>query len=108
MRPSSQSVVERAEQIQEPSIRVFRRFIVKAISNDGTVHIDAHQVVSKNCYEHWLGTRIGTTKDPERTFQRTLTAHLTGSDGRQPFLPEEEAAILNVVRVKSVWWVFWF
>jgi len=31
---------------------------------------------------------------------------LTGSDGRQPFTPEEEAAILTVLRIKRVWPAF--
>jgi len=35
-----------------------------------------------------------------RTFQRILTSHVTGSDGRRPFEPEEEEAILKVIRKK--------
>jgi len=90
---------------QEPSIAVFRRFLVVTKVNDVIVHVDASRVVSKECYEFWLQTRIGVTNEPERTFQRALTAHLTRSDGRQPFLPEEEAAILQVVRIKRIWFV---
>jgi len=90
---------------QEPSITVFRRFLVVTKVRDEIVNVDASRVVSKECYDQWLKTRIGVKNDPERTFQRALTAHLTGSDGRQAFLPEEEAAILNVVRLKRVWFV---
>jgi len=32
--------------------------------------------------------------------------HITGSDGRKPFSPEEEAAVLQVVREKRVWAAF--
>ena len=91
---------------QESSIVIFRRFLFVTKVRDEIIHVDASRVVSKECYHHWLGTRIGVTNEPEKTFQRSLTAHLTNSDGRQPFLPEEEAAILKVVRIKRVWFVF--
>ena len=91
---------------QEPSIAIFRSFLVVTKVHDEIIGVDASRVVSKECYELWLKTRIGVINDPERTFQRTLTAHLTMSDGRQAFLPWEEAAILKVVRVKRVWFVF--
>ena len=94
-----------AAKIQESSIHVIRRFIVSTKSADGRVCIDASQVLSKKCYQQWLETRIGVTNEPERTFQRSLTAHLTGSDGRQPFLPEEEAGLLRILRMKKVWFV---
>ena len=92
-------------QPQETSLNVFRRFIICYFSSDGTKHLDARQVLSKECYQYWLNTRVGATNDPERTFQRSLTAHLTGSDGRQPFHQQEEEAILKIIRVKRVWCV---
>ena len=95
---------------QEPGIAVFRRFLDVIKVGDEIINVDASRVVSKECYKQWLKTRIGVKNEPERTFQRALTAHLTGSDGRQVFLPEEEAAILKVVRAKRVWFVlnaFW-
>ena len=90
----------------EFSIAVFRRFLVLTKIEDVIINVDALRVVSKDCYQQWLKTRIGVTNQPEKTFQRALTAHLTGSDGRQAFLPEEEAAILKVVRVKRTWFVW--
>jgi len=45
---------------------------------------------------------------PEKIFQRTLTAHLTAADTRQPFHPKEEAAILATLRSKGVWLVYIF
>jgi len=92
-----------ASESQEPSIRIFRHFIVANKRSDGTVQLDASSIVSSACYQLWLDTRIGVPNYPQRTFQRSLTAHLTGSDERQPFLAEEEAAILKVVRVKRIW-----
>jgi len=88
------------------SIAVFRAFFEVDKVDGAVVSVDASRVVSKECYEYWLETRVGVTNEPERAFQRSLTAHLTGSDGRQPFLPEEEEAILKVVRAKRVWFVF--
>jgi len=44
--------------------------------------------------------------DMEKTFQRVLTAHCTGSDGRRPFDPEEEKAILQAIRLKRQWPAF--
>ena len=91
---------------QESSIRVFRRFIATRIKEDGTVEYDASQVVSKKCYEAWLASRGIIPNVPEKIFQRSLTAHITSSDTRQPFRPQEEAAILTVLRRKRAWWVF--
>jgi len=90
---------------QKSSIIIFRAFIDWIKVGNLVVSVDASRVVSRECYLHWLQTRVGTINEPERTFQRSLTAHLTGSDGRQAFLPEEEEAILRVIRVKRVWFV---
>jgi hypothetical protein len=38
-----------------------------------------------------------------KKFRRTLSNHLTGVDGRVPFDPEEEGAILKVLRVRRPW-----
>jgi len=51
-------------------------------------------------------TRKDVPTDPAKRFQRTLTAHLTACDGRAPFEPEEEAAILSVLRQKRKWPAF--
>ena len=75
---------------------------------DGTVDYDASQVVSRQCYEAWLVSRRMIPKVPEKIFQRTLTAHLTAADTRQPFHPKEEAAILATLRSKGVWLVYIF
>jgi len=51
-------------------------------------------------------TRKDIPTNPAKRFQRTLTAHLTAADGRAPFEPEEEAAILSVLRQKRKWPAF--
>jgi len=41
-------------EIQEPSFNIFGRFIVTTKLNDGSVHLDAAQVVGKECFKLWL------------------------------------------------------
>jgi len=86
----------------ETSIQVFRRWL----TNDGTA-IDASAVMSKACFDDWCTGRSSQSSGGLcRTFQRVLTAHIAGSDGRRPFEPEEEAAILTVIRKKQQWPAF--
>jgi hypothetical protein len=88
------------------SLRVFRKFIAQVRDPvSGETSLDASQVTSKECYETWLKGRHGSLKNAPKAFQRTLTAHLTKSDGRLPFTPEEEQAILHVIRSKQQWCV---
>lgn len=81
------------------SLKVFRQFFKR--NPDGS--LDASRINSKECYEAWLGSRKGNCRRPERFFQRTLTAHISGTDGRTPFQAEEEEAILRWLRVKQRW-----
>jgi len=119
------------------SLLVFRRYLTTRRFPDGAAYIDASQVTSRACFEDWLASRPGIPPHPEKKFQRYLTSHLTGADGRrflllhawlpkldfykgvyeltpkrihasigQPFTPEEEAAILKVIRMKQKWPAF--
>ena len=81
------------------SIRVFRSYIKKY--PDGT--LDASGIISAECYRAWLSTRKQNTQFKEKAFQRALTGHLTGVDGRSPFLADEEQAILKVLRKRQRW-----
>ena len=68
-------------------------------------------------YNDWLNSRgAQVPAEPPKVFQRALSSHLcsfeflaspdtraAGSDGRVSFEPEEEAAILEVLRHKSPW-----
>ena len=92
----------------ETSIKIFRRFL------NATTHLnaadeaggyDASVVIGRECYDDWLSNRAATPRDPERMFQRSLSSHVTSVDGRQPFSPKEEEAILKVLRKKQVWCV---
>ena len=86
----------------EPSLAVFRRFIRR----DAAGALQAEAVLSRDCFESWLRSRNSPPAEAEKTFQRSLTAHVTGSDGRTPFSPQEEEALLKVLRQKRVWPAF--
>lgn len=85
------------------SINIFRKFI-KTCPTTG--ELDATEVVSLNCYLDWLSSRRSTPCKPEKAFQRSLIGHLTGVDGRVPFSPVEEEAILKIIRKKQRWECF--
>jgi hypothetical protein len=73
---------------------------------DGT--FDASRIHSRECYLQWLANRFHNQTVPDtdseiRKFHRALCNHVSGSDGRTPFSPEEEKAILKVLRVKQKW-----
>jgi len=53
------------------SLPIFRKFLTV------TAHgLDASRIVTRLCYEEWLLNRVQviTMAEPEKTFQRTLTA----------------------------------
>jgi hypothetical protein len=92
------------------------------VRDDNTV--DASRVVSLECYKRWMETRARAPPSPDAVFQRTVSGHLTAADGRgesiyictkqplsytqraAPFTPEEEKAILEIVREKRIWTCF--
>jgi len=67
------------------SMKVFREFIKRTQTSDGNEIIDANGVVSRECYDLWMNTRKILPPNPEKAFQRSLSAHVTGVDGRVPF-----------------------
>lgn len=85
------------------SMRVFREFIKRSRNKDGSDMIDATGVISRECYDLWVKTRKQLPPNPEKAFQRSLSAHVTGVDGRVPFTPSEEAAVLKILRRKERW-----
>lgn len=64
------------------SIRIFRRFLHE---NPNTGQINAEEITSLACYDQWLKTRKAVPKNPEKAFQRALSSHVCGVDGRLPF-----------------------
>ncbi|KAH9252283.1 hypothetical protein BASA81_009885 [Batrachochytrium salamandrivorans] len=82
------------------SMAVFRSFIVAR--EDGS--LDASGILSRECYLTWLAIRKHVESDQEaRRYQRTLSSHIGGVDGRLPFDRREEEAVLLVVRQKQRW-----
>ncbi|KAH9249057.1 hypothetical protein BASA81_013269 [Batrachochytrium salamandrivorans] len=82
------------------SLQTFRNHL--QYRADGTV--DASQIHSRQCYLDWLEARGGVDSESEcKKFQRSLSNHTSGVDGRSSFEPEEEAAILLVLRQKQSW-----
>jgi len=90
----------------ESSLKVFLRHITTTVMSDGSVKVDASGIVSRACYEDWLSTRSLAIKAPEKKFQRIITCSVSGTDGRRPFSPLEEASVLEQLRMKRVWPAF--
>lgn len=90
----------------ETSLKVFRRHLTTTTLPNGTVQVGAEGIISRACYEDWLSTRPRATSEPEKTFQRILTCCVSGTDGRQPFNPDEEDGVLKQLRLKRVWPAF--
>ena len=90
----------------ESSLKVFLRHVKTTVMSDGSVKVDASGIVSRACYEDWLSTRPHAIHAPEKTFQRIITCSVSGTDGRRPFSPLEEASVLEQLRMKRVWPAF--
>lgn len=86
----------------QTSLNIFRSYMKQHA--DGA--IDAKGVISADCYKAWLRSRKSLPSCPEKAFQRALSGHLTGVDGRVPFDEDEEEAILKVLRRKARWECF--
>ena len=92
--------LEKHSSIMATSLQILRAFL--HVLPDGTV--DASQIHSPQCYAAWLASRGTQPCEAEaRKFQRSLSNHLGGVDGRSPFDPEEEQAIMLVLRRKQCW-----
>lgn len=80
------------------SYKVFMSFV----DEDG----NAHRILSRECYDHWVSTRKCVLKQPEESFRRVLTAHVGGLDGRRPFPEKVEQSLLKILRKREVWECF--
>jgi hypothetical protein len=86
------------------AIRIFREHIVH--HPDGTV--DATNVISRQCFLSWMNSHqdrdtLVESKLLAKRFQRVLSNHLAGVDGRVPFEEAHEKAILRLLRRKVRW-----
>jgi len=81
------------------TLQICRKYI-KYLEGD-TLKPDVSGIFSRDCFEEWVETRRSKPKQPEESFRRAVTAHIRGTDCRQPFKQEEEEAILAWVRRKG-------
>jgi hypothetical protein len=89
---------------QRTSLQIFRQFF----TCDTVTHEKVSLLLSEDCYIQWLAMHKGKSKtfkqdQMAKIYQRTISSHLTGADGRATFTPEEETAVLFEVRQKRVW-----
>lgn len=83
------------------SIALFQSFLRR--DSNGEI-LDATGINSRECYLAWLASQGRVESDGEaKKFQRTLSNHCAGVDGRTPFDLRAEAAILKVLRKKVRW-----
>ena len=78
----------------------FRNFITET---NGV--IDASGVISKECYDAWLCVQNfeRSSAKTAKLFYRHVTNHVSGIDKRRPFDPDEEAALLKLLRRGKRW-----
>lgn len=91
---------------REPAIQTFRRFMKDKIDPvTGQLTVDASRVLTEPCYETWCELRNKNVHSIKSAtvFRRVLTCHLSGTDGRKHFDPEEEAALLFELRKEDPW-----
>lgn len=84
------------------SYDIFMSFVEK--QEDGKV--TCTKILSSKCYKKWLKTRLQEPRKPPESFRRAITAHCRGEDGRRPFPPGVEAALLKQMRKKKIWSCF--
>lgn len=87
---------------KEKSLVVFESFVLS--DENGVVNVK--ELFSKECFNYWLETRSNIPKNPPEAFRKALTSHCAGVDGRKPFSPLIEEALLVELRKKRVWKCF--
>lgn len=87
---------------KEKSLLIFESFL----SYDDVGNVDVSPLFTKKCFNYWLSSRANKPKNPPEAFRKALTSHCAGVDGRKPFAPEVERALLVQLRMKRVWECF--
>jgi hypothetical protein len=64
---------------------------------------DTSRMLERKSYEQWLASRRIVPANPEDSFRRTITAHVTGTKKRRPFPVEVEEDLLKRMRSKTTW-----
>ena len=78
---------------------IFSRFVQVNESGD----LDVTGILSKDCYNAWLESRLLWPKYPEAAFRKAVVAHCQGAGGRRPFPRAVERELLKLLRQKRVW-----
>lgn len=90
---------KKKKKLERASMAIFMNFV--DYNQDHSV--SAHRILSKKCYEAWIGSRKRVLKHPGEAFRKTVTSHVRGSDGRRPFPPIVENALLAALRQPRIW-----
>lgn len=79
------------------------RLLLKFIDIDEYFQVNADKMLSKACFQAWLNLKSVRPKHPEEAFRKTITAHAQGTQGMQPFPPEVERSVLEIIRQPKIW-----
>jgi hypothetical protein len=64
---------------------------------------DTSRMLERKSFEQWLVSRRIVPANPEHSYRRTITAHVTGTKERRPFPAEVEEDLLKRMRSKTTW-----
>eukprot|EP00924_Labyrinthula_sp_SR-Ha-C_P007695 snap_masked-scaffold_28-processed-gene-0.7-mRNA-1 protein AED:1.00 eAED:1.00 QI:0/0/0/0/1/1/2/0/315 len=83
--------------MKSTSMKIFAAFIHRNEEGD----LISENILSKECFDHWLSSRSSSVKFPVGAFKRTISSHLRAVDGRVPFDADVEESILKKYRQKD-------
>lgn len=95
---NSSSSSTNLERFQKSAMKVFLKYV--KVSED---EVDATKIFSLQCFNDWLSTKKNYPKKPAEAFRKTITGHVRGDTGLQPFAPEVEQAILKLLKKREIW-----
>eukprot|EP00924_Labyrinthula_sp_SR-Ha-C_P009423 maker-scaffold_2-snap-gene-23.5-mRNA-1 protein AED:0.02 eAED:0.02 QI:62/0.6/0.5/0.83/1/1/6/0/336 len=76
------------------SMQLFKLFIKRTENKE----LKEVNIISKDCFNLWVSSRLKKLKQPLPSFRRTLCAHLRGADDRIPFPEDVEQELLSSLR----------
>lgn len=65
--------------------------------------VDVSGIFSLKCFQEWLATKKKPPKKPGEAFRKTITGHVRGDRGLEPFSPSIEKEIIKVLQERKVW-----
>eukprot|EP00924_Labyrinthula_sp_SR-Ha-C_P007689 maker-scaffold_28-snap-gene-0.33-mRNA-1 protein AED:0.08 eAED:0.45 QI:0/0/0.5/1/1/1/2/526/299 len=80
--------------MKSTSMKIFAAFIDRNEEGD----LISENILSKECFDHWLSSRSSSVKFPVGAFKRTISSHLRAVDGRVPFDADVEESLLKEYR----------